>query len=93
MVQATLRMGHGAFEQAFAVRRQFAESANVPGRHLGVAVESLASGSEAQQLGLACPDDSFQNPGGIFWLVRAAHFLVVHRRDINVDVDAVEQGS
>ena len=39
-------LGHGAFEQAFAVGGEFAEGADVAGRHLRVAVELFAGGGE-----------------------------------------------
>ena len=37
-------LGHGAFEQAFAIRGEFTECADVPRAHLGIAVGLDASG-------------------------------------------------
>ena len=56
-------LGHGAFEQAFAVEGEFAEGADVSGGHLGVAVEFFAESRETLQLLLAGTDDEFANNG------------------------------
>src|ERR1700687_3402654 len=56
-------LGHGAFEQALAVRREFAEGADVSGRHLSVAVELFAGGGETFQLLAAGANDALANRG------------------------------
>jgi hypothetical protein len=82
---------HGSFEQAFAVCGEFAKGADVARRHLGVTVELLARGREAINLLLAGLNDPLADLGRILRLVGRAHFLVVHRRDVYVDIDAVHQ--
>jgi len=56
-------LGHGAFQQAFAVGGEFAVRADVAGRHLGIAVKFFAGGGKALQLFLAGADDSLSNRG------------------------------
>jgi hypothetical protein len=55
-------LGHGAFEQAFAVGGEFAEGADVARGHLRIAVELLAGGSEAFELLLAVTRMTFRAP-------------------------------
>jgi len=78
--------------QALAIRRQFAESAGVAGRHLGVAVELLAGGSKTFQLCVARVHRAVANLGRAFptsqnmraigapggWAHAVLHRLVFH---------------
>src|SRR5208282_1893628 len=58
-------MGHGAFQQAFAIGGEFAEFANELGRHLRVAIELLASSRKARQLNVTRSNHTPENRGGI----------------------------
>ena len=82
---------HGALQQALAIRAEVAKGTDLAGRHLGVAVDLLPAAGKAFQLNLARANHSLadfrrslRNAGG-------AHFLVVHRRNINMNVDAVHE--
>jgi hypothetical protein len=76
--RAQALLGHGAFEEAFAVGGEFAVGADVAGGHLGVAVEFFAGTGEAGDLLLAGADDAFTNFGGVLRFVGGAHFFEVY---------------
>src|SRR6202034_1123617 len=84
-------LSHGALEEAFAVSGQFAEGADVARGHLGVAVYLFARGSETCQLFLPGLHDAPADLGRVLGFTRRAHFFVVHRWDVDVNIDAVHQ--
>src|SRR5580692_11797796 len=84
-------LSHGSLQQAFTIRGELAESTNVAGRHLRVAVYFLAGGSEALELFFTGAYHSLANLCRTFRLVSGAHFLVIHGGDVDVDIDAVHQ--
>jgi hypothetical protein len=84
-------LGHGAFEQAFAIGGERAGDADVAGGHLGVAVQLFFRRGEAFELFLAGANDAVANLGGGFRLVGGAHFFVVHGGNVDVDIDAVHE--
>src|SRR5208282_2134790 len=84
-------LGHGAFKQALTVGRKFAVGANVAGVHLGVAVEFFPRRGEALGLLLAGAQHAGPDRGRVFRHGGRSHLFVVHRRDVDVDVDAVHE--
>jgi hypothetical protein len=66
---------HGALEQAFAIGGEFAEGADVAGRHLRIAVDLLAGRGEALELLLAGAHDPLANLRGTFRFVGVSAFL------------------
>ena len=82
---------HGTFQQAFAITGEFAVRSNLAGSHLRIRIDPFACGGEAVQLNLASPQHTFANRSRVFWHAVAAQLLVIHRRNIDVNVNAVHQ--
>ena len=89
--RAKALLGHSPFEEPFAIRGQFAECADVARRHLGVAVEFFTRCGEAFELLLAGMDHAVANLRRALRFTGGAHLLIVHGRDINMDVGAVHE--
>ena len=85
-------LSHSSLKQVLTVSGKTTECSHMPRSHLSVAVDCVFTvGVEPGKLPLARVHDSLQDLGGTFRLMRASHFLVVHGRNIDVDVDSIEQ--
>src|SRR5579859_1954276 len=83
---------HGSLQQALAVAREFTVAANLPLTHLRIGIDALPRGGKAVELHFTRPNDSFADLSRAFSLaVTAAQLLVIHCRNVNVDVNAVHQ--
>src|SRR5690348_362298 len=80
---------HGALEQAVAIGREAAVFPDLSWAHLRVAIDLLAF--EALQLPLAGAHDTLTNLLRAFAARTLPQLAVLHRRHVNVDVDAIEQ--
>lgn len=87
---------HGALEEAFGVGAEFAVLANLAGAHLCVGVGAGFAGfgflGEALGLGVAGVENALADGGGVFAGGAGAEFAVLDGGDLDVDVDAVEEG-
>ncbi len=84
-------LGHGALQQTLTIGGEFTKGTDVAGRHLGVAVDLLAGGSEALELLLARADHAFANFRGTLGFIGGAHLFIVHGGNVDVDIDAIHQ--
>ncbi len=93
---------HGAFEEALGVRGKLAESSDLLGGHLGVGEDGAARCAggalgadgcfkEAVVLDFAGGEDAGADFSGAFGGGIAAELFVLHGRDLDMDVDAVEK--
>src|SRR5262249_38134559 len=83
---------HGAFQHALAVAAQVAIGADLARTHLRVGIIALARGGKAVELHLARPDDALAYLRRTLALAPTpAQLLVIHRRHVDMYVDAVHQ--
>ena len=82
---------HGAFQQAFAIGREIAETPDMSRAHLGIAVKLFARGGETLKLFPARRDNALPDLGGGFRLRRGPHLLVIYRGDVNVNINTIHQ--
>jgi hypothetical protein len=79
---------HGAFQKLFAVGGEIAECPHLAWSNWGAAEESFFG--EAGLLDEAGADYAVAHFFGAFGFRTVAHFFVIHGRDIDVDIDAIE---
>jgi hypothetical protein len=82
---------HGALQQALGIGAQFAVGANLARGHLRVGVDFFAGLSEALPLALARGHHAVANLRRALGRRSAAQLLVLHGRNFDMNIDAVEQ--
>ena len=86
-------LSHGPFKQAFAIGREFTERTNVTRPHLRIAIELLAlARRESGQLKFTGTYYTVADFGRAFWFGAGAQLLVVHRGNVDMNIDAVGNG-
>src|SRR5205085_5171218 len=89
--RAQALLHHGALQQALAFGREVAEGADLARTHLRIRVNTLARGREAVELRLACAHHALQYLRRAFRRRSATQLFVIHRGNVNVDINAVDQ--
>ena len=85
-------LSHGPLEQALAVRGKFTKRTNVTRPHLRIAVKLLTlARRESGQLNFTGTYYTVADFGRAFWFGAGAQLLIVHRGNVDMNIDAVEQ--
>src|SRR6185437_13834019 len=82
---------HGPLQEALGIGPQLAVGADLPGGHLRVGKDLFSMLFEAITLALTSGHDATANLGGAFGSRSAAQFLILDRRNFDVNVNAIEQ--
>lgn len=80
---------HGALQHVFALTGELAVGADLAGTHLRVGEDTL--GGKAVELNFPRAQHSFANLRRALRSVAGAKLAIVHRRHVDVNVDAIEQ--
>ena len=85
---------HGTFQQPFAIRGELAELPDVPRGHLHIGINSVSRRArEPSQLRFPRPQHSLPDRLRPLRFDSRAHFFVVHRRYVNMNVNPVHERS
>src|SRR5664279_2476047 len=82
---------HGPLQQVLGVSTQFAVFPDLAGAHLSIGVNAFALRTKAHQLRISGADHPRTDVRGTFRRNPAPQLPIIHRRYVNVDVNAIQQ--